>query len=413
MFQLYFTFSDFTIPTTQAAFTGPAMSYARYAKDKQSMAIMAESVVRSTDNQLSAAVLDLQNSKNHTTTCCPTVHDDVVATTKRIDENSILKNSRQMRLYQTMFKIQRPTNYVYSSSRLPEYQKKAMDGELKYHTDSVYEFDRRSDFPQLATYQTPFSPKSIVDVMKYVTTIGSPPKKADAAVEEYMVAQETKTRYVPIQVAEEINRLLPETVIPTSDSTMRFRNQFGQPNTHSLKIPIVSYPDDFMKPPDHDTSYPDDFMKPPDPDASYSMNFKENAVSAVHLTVKNKSTNFPSNTEVVFRHPPKTNIVFSPSSINNNYPVFNVTRPETNLKNRHKKKNQKPISVMLNIFPLSDNENEDDQDQSNYYKNLFQCLIWMFFCDLFLLDFDTNLTEKLFNCILLIIINRYRQKNNL
>ncbi|VVC27002.1 Hypothetical protein CINCED_3A008488 [Cinara cedri] len=349
---LYFTFSDYTIPTTQAAFTGPAMSYAKYAKDKQLTTITTDPVVRKSDGLL-YAVLGLQNAENYTTTCSPTIGEDVVTAANRLDDNGRLEYGRRMRLYPTTFKTQRPTDDVHPGSvRFPNYQKNAMDSELKYHSDSVYGFGKRSDFPQLTAYQAPFPPKSILDVMKYVTTVGSPPRKFDVPVEEYMTAQESKTRYVPIRAAEEVNRLLPDMVAPTSDPTRRFRNKFGPPFIYTPKPPVMALPDDFMK--------------PPDPDAHFSVNFEKDAVPMADLTVQEESANFPSHTGVVFHHPPSlTDLVYHSSTTENIYPEPDVTTPRTIIKKNRRKKNQKPISVMLDIYPLSDNEDEDDEDHSD------------------------------------------------
>lgn len=237
-----------------------------------------------------------------------------------------------------------------------------MDGELKYESDSVYGFDRKSDFPQLASYQAPFAPKSILDIMRYVTTADPRRHDVDAAEDEFMTAQESRTRYVPVSTAEEVNRLLPDAVVPTSDPTRRFRNKFGPPSVRRPEQPAMPLPDDFMK--------------PPDPDAHYSINFEEAVLPATDLVVRENSANFPSHTDVVFRNPPPhTDVVNRPTKADDGVlPEPAVTTPVMKIKKHRRKKNQKPISVMLDIYPLdSDDEDkdEDGHDQGDYYNNVY------------------------------------------
>lgn len=203
-------------------------------------------------------------------------------------------------------------------------------------------FGRRSDFPQLAAYRAPFPPKSVLDVMKYVT---GPPYRSSSVEtaggggRDYMMAQES--RYVPIRPAEDVNRFLPDAgVPPPTGGSKRFRNKFGPPV--------------FLTPPM--MAFPDDFMKPPDPGARFSMNF-ETAAAPADVVLQEGSANVPSHTGVVFQSQP---------AIVNTYPVPDAPIPTgavvpKKVKNG-KAKNKKPISLMVDIYPLAaDHEHEENQ----------------------------------------------------
>lgn len=309
-------------------------------------------------------MLGAQNAENYTTACCPIVGDDVAAVADRTDDSGRSEHGRRMRPYPIAFRTQPPAGHAHSGSGSPDNRKTAMDSELKYESDSVYEFGRRSEFPQLASYQAPFAPKSILDVMRYVTSAGPPRREADAGEDEFMTAQESRTRYVPARTAEEVNRLQPDAVVPTSDPTRRFRNKFGPPDERRPEEPAMALPDDFMK--------------PPDPDAHYSMNFEETVMPAADLAVQANPANFPSHTNVVFHSPPPhTDVVNRPTTADGVLPAPDVTTPKTKIKKHRRKKNQKPISVMLDIYPLDSDEDEDDDDeggnydQGNYFNNVY------------------------------------------
>lgn len=312
---LYFSFYDYTIHTTQGASTGPIVSYAKYVKEKNTMT--TQTANRSTDGLL-AAVLGIQNAENYTTHA-PT--DDVVIA-KRIDDGK-LGTGRQMRFYPQLT-TKRPTYLSYDPNYWRTNSNK--NNKLEY-AEGIYGFNRRSDFPQLAAYRAPFPPKSILDVMKYVT---GPPHKAN--IPEYMIAQESSPQYYPIRPVEEVNRFLPDVNTPSTNSR-RFRNKFGPPV--------------YLTPPI--SSLPDDFMKPPNPDARYSMDFESNV--PLDLTLQEGSASIPSHTDVIFR----------PPSFNNGYPVPDTPKPKK-VKN---KRNKKPISVMLDIYPLSENEHENVQAEED------------------------------------------------
>ncbi|XP_003243367.1 uncharacterized protein LOC100574670 isoform X1 [Acyrthosiphon pisum] len=308
---LYFSFYDYTVPTTQGASTGPIVNYAKYVKERNTMT--TQMVNRPTDGLLTS-VLGVQNAENYTARALA----DDVDITKRFDDGK-LGNGRHMRLYPQLAS-QHPEYLSYDSNYWRTDLNK--NSKLEY-TDSIYGFNRRSDFPQLAAYRAPFPPKSILDVMKYVT--GAPHK---ANIPEYMIAQESKPhRYYPIRPAEEVNRFLPDVNTPSAN-LRRFRNKFGPPVF--LTPPIMSFPDDFMK--------------PPDLDARYSMDF-ENDIP-LDLTLQEGSASVPSHTGVIFRPP-----------FNDGYPVPDSPKPKK-VKNKRKKK---PISVMLDIYPLSDSEHENEQ----------------------------------------------------
>lgn len=91
-------------------------------------------------------------------------------------------------------------------------------------------------------------------------------------------------------------------------------------------------------------SFPDDFMKPPNPDARYSVDF-QNTVP-MDLTVHEGAASVPSHTDVVFHSPIE-------------YPVPDAPKPKKVKKKRPK--NKKPISVMLDIYPVTDEERESEQ----------------------------------------------------
>jgi len=282
------------------------VSYAKYVKEKNTMT--SQMVNRSTDGFFTSA-LGVQNAENYTTRASA----DDVDITKRIDDGK-LENGRHMRLYRQPEYLSYDSNYWRTNLN--------KNSKLEY-ADGIYGFNRRSDFPQLAAYRAPFPPKSIVDVMKYVTRA---PHKENFP--EYMIAQESKLhRYYPIRPAEEVNRFLPDVNTPSAN-LRRFRNKFGPPVF--LTPPIMSFPDDFMK--------------PPDLDARYSMDFESDV--PLDLTLQEGSSSIPSHTDVIFRPP-----------FNNGYPVPDTPK-QKKVKN---KRNKKPISVMLDIYPLSDNEHENEQ----------------------------------------------------
>lgn len=308
---MYFAFFDYTIPTTQAAPIGPIVSYAKYVKEKKTTTTNTGAVNRSTDGLL-AAVLGMKNAENYTIRVST---DDVI--TKRIDNK--LENGRRMRLYPIT--SQRP---IYLSHNSNYRNAKNNNEKVTDYTEDIYGFSRRSDFPQLAAYRAPFPPKSILDVMKYVT--GSP---FVADIPEFMMAQESKNRYTPILPAEKNNK--PEVNSPKGNSK-RFRNKFGPPV--------------FLTPPVMEL--PDDFMKPPSPDASYSMDFETNV--PLDFTVHEGSDSIPSHTDVIFHSPTK-----------NNFPIPDTPTPKKPKPKRIK--NRKPISVMVDIYPLMDDEHENEQGQ--------------------------------------------------
>jgi len=66
------------------------------------------------------------------------------------------------------------------------------------------------------------------------------------------------------------------------------------------------------------------------------------------LTLQEGSASIPSHTGVIFRPP-----------FNNGYPIPDTPKPKK-VKNKNKR-NKKPISVMLDIYPLSDSEHENEQ----------------------------------------------------
>lgn len=328
---MYFTFFDYTIQSGQTTSTGPVVSYAKYIKDKQTT---INPVNRSTDGLL-AAVLGVKNAENYTSTTTTAPADEDFVMAKRIDDGSALENGRHMRLYPIT--SQRPAyqspydlGYWQTTGRDNKYDK------LEY-SDGLYGFGRRSDFPQLTAYRAPFPPKSILDVMKYVTGSPPPPRSFRTNFPEYMMAQESKNRYMPIRPAEEVNQFLPDVVASPSSNSKRFRNKFGPPV--------------YMQPPM--MAFPDDFMKPPNPGARYSMGFG-NDVPLQDLTLQEESASVPLHTDVVFHSP-----------VNNRYPVPDTPVPTKSKVKRLK--NKKPISVMLDIYPISDHEHETGNEQGKSY----------------------------------------------
>lgn len=327
---MYFTFFDYTIQSGQTTSTGPIVSYAKYIKDKQT------TVNRSTDGLL-ATVLGMKNAENYTSTTTGTPVDDDFVMAKRIDDGNALENGRQMRLYPIT--SQRPV-YLQSPYGLGYWQttggRDNRYGKLEY-SDGLYGFGRRSDFPQLTAYRAPFPPKSILDVMKYVTGSPPPPRSFRTNLPEYMMAQESKNRYMPIQPAEEVNQFLPDAVAAPSSNSKRFRNKFGPPV--------------YIQPPM--MAFPDDFMKPPSPGARYSMGFG-NDVAVQDMTSQQGSASVPLHTDVVFHSP-----------VNNQYPIPDAPVPT---KSKIKRlKNKKPISVMLDIYPISDHDHETENEQGKSY----------------------------------------------
>lgn len=326
---MYFTFFDYTTQTTQVPFVGPVVSYAKYVKDKQTT-IGPEN--RSADGLL-AAVLGMKNAaENYTSTMRAHAADEDAVMAERVDGGS----GRHMRLYPTLHRP--PPVYLPTSSESFGHRNIDVDkyhrGTLGYSTDGLYGFGRRSDFPQLSAYRAPFPPKSVLAVMKYVTGSSPPSPYRTVDVADHMIAQESKMRYVPaVRPAEEVNRFLPDAnAPPTSTGSKRFRNKFGPPVY--LQPPIVAFPDDFMK--------------PPNPGARFSMDFESDVLldGALHA----ESSSVPLHTDAVFH-----------SSSEHSYPV-----PDTPLPKRVKTKrtkSKKPISVMLDIYPISDHEHENEQGQ--------------------------------------------------
>lgn len=332
-FQAYFTFFDYTIQSGQTASPGPVVSYARYIRDKQTT---TNPVNRSTDGLL-AAVLGVKNAENYTSTTARAPADDDFVMAKRIDGGSALANDRHVRLYATA--SQRPVYPApYDLGHWKTNGHKNPYGKLEY-SDGLYGFGRRSDFPQLqAAYRAPFPPKSILDVMKYVT--GSPPPPPPPPLlsyrtTDYMTAQESRNRYMPIRPAEEVNRYLPDVVAPPSSNSKRFRNKFGPPV--------------YLQPPI--TAFPDDFMKPPSPGARYAMDFGTD-VPLQDMALQEESASVPLHTDAVF-HSPIDNIL---------YPVPDA--PTLTRAKIKKLKNKRPISVMLDIYPIADHEQDDEHGKS-------------------------------------------------
>jgi len=335
--------------SAQVPSVGPVVSYAKYVKDKQTATSPGN---RSADGLL-AAVLGMKNAaENHTSTIRTRPADDGAVMAKRVDENDDDDDGsggrgggggrgRHMRLYPV---LHRPPVYPSPSTdsvgRWNVDVNKHYRGTLhQYSPDGLYGFGRRSDFPQLSAYRAPFPPKSVLAVMKYVT--GSslqpppPPPYRTITVPDYMTAQESKIRYVPaVRPAEEVNRFLPDAnVSPSLASSKRFRNKFGPPV--------------FLQPPT--MALPDDFMKPPNPGARYSTDFENDVVTDIALH-EGSSSSVPSHTDVVFH-----------SSSEYNYPVPDTAVPKR-VKNK-RTKSKKPISVMLDIYPMSDHENDNEQGQ--------------------------------------------------
>ncbi|XP_050523499.1 uncharacterized protein LOC126895554 isoform X2 [Daktulosphaira vitifoliae] len=281
------------------------MNYAKFVKEKQTKANTPE-------NGLLTALLGLKNSENFTI-----VNNTHVV--EKVDEAE-LSAARQMRMYSPTT-VQRPSYLSYG----PGYWKLNVLKNGKY-PDGMYGFSRKSDFPQLAAYRAPFPPKSVINVMKYVT---GPPRRPPP---DFMVAQESGNRYFPIQAAGDVNNHLPEVLQPPKIGSRRFRNRYGPPV--------------YLNPPKTIDSLPDDFMKPPDPNAGYAMNF-ENVDLPVDLTVHEESYNIPTHTDVVF-HTPRSPVVVKPNQVKK-------------LK-KAKPKNKKPIRMMLDIYPITENENHQQQD---------------------------------------------------
>lgn len=342
-------FFDYTIQTTQTvASVGPIVSYAKYVKDQYSKSTAATVAVDRAADELLAAVLSAKHSENGGTSAAADVQvangaaaDVQVANGAAADgqvENRAAADDgvggRRMRLYRPLAK-----HLSYDS----EYWKTAGTAAGAVHGDAerADAFGRRSDFPQLAAYRAPFPPKSVLDVMKYVTgTSHRPPAKAAAGLgagREYMVAQES--RYVPIRPAEEVNRFLPDADAPPTGGSKRFRNKFGPPVF--LTPPIMAFPDDFMK--------------PPNTDAKFSMDFV--TANAADVVLQEGSASVPSHTGVVFHQS---------SGMATGYPVPDAPAPAVvqqvpkKVKNG-KPKNKKPISVMVDIYPLTDHEHEENE----------------------------------------------------
>lgn len=344
---MYFTFFDYTAQSTaQVSSVGPIVSYAKYVKEKQTASTGPAAGNRSAD-QLLAAVLGMKNAaENYTSTArghpVTAASDDVdddddddVVAAKAVDESS---GGRRMRLYPAIpHHRPPPAAAVYPHDRSADsvaHGNVEADGKherpLNYRgghehsTDGLYGFGRRSDFPQLSAYRAPFPPKSVLAVMKYVTGPSPAPPHRTAA--DYMIAQESRARLV--RPAEEVNRFLPDATSSAAGSK-RFRNKFGPPAY--LRPPVMAFPDDFMK--------------PPSPGARYSMNFQ----SPDGMHASDGLSDVPLHTDAVFH---------SSSSSEHDYP---------DTPNRVKKtRTKKPISVMLDIYPMSDHEHEDEQGERQF-----------------------------------------------
>jgi len=304
---------------------GPLANYAKYVKDRQS--VRATNSTPAVDYGLLAAVLSVKNAENYT---APSA-DGRAAMTKRTDGGN---HPRIMRLFPAP-RTRRPVHASYETAAAAGHRDGVARGrQHPDYPDGMYGFGRRSDFPQLTAYRAPFPPKSVLDVMKYVT--GAPPQ---LKIPEYMVAQESKRRYAPIRPADEVNRFLPDAGGAPHGNSKRFRNKFGPPV--------------FLTPPV--MTHPDDFMKPPSPSAHYSMDFESSRPG--DLSLQEVSSSIQSHTDVVFHSP-----------INNNYPVADTPLPKR-VKNK-KAKNKKPISVMLDIYPIANHDHDSDQGQSLCYYSL-------------------------------------------
>ncbi|XP_025424501.1 uncharacterized protein LOC112693587 [Sipha flava] len=317
---VYFTFFDYTIQTTQTAATpvGPVVSYAKYVKDKHWTSVaVADAVDRAAVDRPLAAVPGSERPESTT--------DE--ASDGTVDDGD---RGRRTRLY-------RPLNKHLSYDS--DYWRTVGAGAEK-RADVP---GRRSDFPQLAAYRAPFTPKSVVNVMKYVT--GSPPHhRAPAGGQgEFMAAQES--RYVAIRPAEEVNRFLPDADAPPAGGSKRFRNKFGPPV--------------FLTPPM--VAFPDDFMKPPSPGAQFSTDFE---TAAADVVFHEGSATVPLHTDVVFRHQqPTTSTGYAVPDA----PVAEAAVP--NKPKNGKAKNKKPISMVVDIYPLADREHEDVEQVEEYEED--------------------------------------------
>lgn len=291
---------------------GPSASYAKYVKDKQTTSSNGAAAAAA-DYGLLAAVLGVRHAENSTSAA------DVAA--RRIDdhtESTGHQHQHQLRAMR-LFPVpgRRPLPPAVRAAHEPR----------RVYPDGMYGFGRRADFPQLAAaYRAPFPPKSVLDVMKYVT--GAPPFRLRAAAPDRMLAQESKVpslpRYVAIRPADDVNRFLPDAAGgPPHGGSTRFRNKFGPPV--------------FLTPPVQ--SHPDDFMKPPSPGAGYSADFERPGPAELGLGPDGQSSaSVQSHTDAVFHRQP----------VHNDYPV-----PDTPVPKRTKSKRaKKPISVMLDIYPL-------------------------------------------------------------
>lgn len=347
--------------------SGPVTNYAKFVKEKH----LTSATGPATDaNGLLAAVLGVKNAaenytdRGQTAAAAAAVDGGQQVTTtfaaaKRLgvddvtSEGSRAVNGRRFRLRYHRYPIGTPVIYgplsppSYTGYRSPVAVPDNGGGKLlEYGNDGVWfgPQRRRTDFPQLAAYRAPYPPKSVLDVMKYVT--GPPRSNVDAAV-EHMTAQESRPgRYVPIRPAiDVVNDFLPDTTVAGSGAK-RFRNKFGPPV--------------FLTPPM--MAFPDDFMKPPSPGARYSMDFPGDVgdFPAVDITQQAGSATVQSHTDVVYHR--------SPADVTG-YPV--PDSPAPNRGKKKKPKNKKPISVMLDIYPLSDHEREDSQGQCKFTKVQF------------------------------------------
>lgn len=354
--QLYFTFFDYTIPTAQApaASAGPIVNYAKYVKEKQTTANGAGNV--SADGLL-AAMLGVRNAENHTAAVPVTAERHEPLVSDRIDHGRQLAASRRVRLYPNAAS-QRPYGYDddngYRKTNDDDVAAAGPPDDRLEYSDGLYGFGgRRSDFPQLqAAYRAPFPPKSILDVMKYVTGPQKHRQTTTGAPAEFMIAQESRDyrKYMPVNAAEEINRFLPDVIASPKSGSMRFRNNFGPPPAY-LTPPQMTLPDDFMKPPNPDARYSADFQD------NLSVDFQSNL--PVDFMVHEGAASVPSHTDVVF-HPPI------------GYPVPDA--PKSKKVKKKRPKNKKPISVMLDIYPVTDEERENEQGNNSKNCLIYKCL---------------------------------------
>lgn len=279
------------------------------------------------DYGLLAAVLGVKNAENFTSAA-----DEATTVAIGVDNTESTAGHGHQHQYhlRTMRLFPVPGRWPLPPAVHAAYEPSRHDSgkRVEYYPDGMYGFGRRADFPQLAAaYRAPFPPKSVLDVMKYVT--GAPPFRLRAATPDRMLGQESKLpslpRYVAIRPADDVNRFLPDAGGPPHGGSTRFRNKFGPPV--------------FLTPPVQ--SHPDDFMKPPSPGAGYSADFERPGSAEVERGHDGQSSaSVQSHTDAVFHSQP----------VHNDYPVPDTPVPKRPKNKRAKGK--KPISVMLDIYPL-------------------------------------------------------------